>query len=530
MIYLIALLSGAIFGLSCMIPWLMPLAFIAEAPFIAVLIKKCEAKIRPRKAYLLGFINAIGFYVVSWYWFICTYPLEHLGLKPGQAVLMICVCWFGLTLMQGSTVAFISLNSRLLFTKRSLVPVIFALLWMIFEFLMNLTFAGVPFHTVSLSVCEFLPFIQSASLFGSSFISFITVLINGYFALAILEIRENGIKAATFVKPIAIGLSVLIINTGFGVFSIALDQNRDKEENKLSASVIQAVLTTSEKYFWTAKESFDSYMKVTVDAVANAETRPDFILWPETVINSYLLDNPYLLSDIKELARISGAVVLVGTLVYDSESGQDYNSVIAVFPDGTVEEEGYSKQKLVPFGEFTPMAGVLGNIIPIIKELSVSDLKPGPGAQILESEKGNIGRLICYDSIYPAITFDSVRSGAEVIMIFTNDSWYGDSTEVTQHTRHAVLRAVEHRRWVIRDANSGISTLISPTGERICDLGVNEAGYLNVNAYTRQERTLYSYIGNTPTLIAFAVIALFAANKIYTLKIKKQDSDFTESK
>jgi hypothetical protein len=76
MIYIIALLSGAIFGLSCMIPWLMPLAFVAEAPFIAILIKKCEAKIRPRKAYLLGFINAIGFYVVSWYWFICTYPLE----------------------------------------------------------------------------------------------------------------------------------------------------------------------------------------------------------------------------------------------------------------------------------------------------------------------------------------------------------------------------------------------------------------------------------------------------------------------
>ena len=523
MLYLLSFAAGAIFALSCMIGWLMPLAFVAQAPFIAILIKKCEQKVKLRKAYLLGFLNAVGFFVVSWYWFICTYPLEHLGLDKPQAVLMICVCWFGLTLMQGSTVAFISFDTRLLFTKRKFVPVIFALLWMLFEFLMNQTFAGVPFNTVSLAVCEFLPFIQSASLFGASFISFLIVLVNGYVALIILDIKENGFDKKRILKPLCIALSIIVLNSTVGLILMGVDKGRDKKENAFSASIIQAGLTTSEKYFWTAKESFDSYMLVTHEALDDLESPPDFILWPETVINTYLFHSPSLLEEFKDLANKTGSIVLVGTLVYDEENDLDYNSVVAIYPDGSVEEEGYSKQKLVPFGEFTPLAGILGKIIPIIEEIAVSDLTPGPGPQLLETEKGVIGRLICYDSIYPAISRESVKDGADVLMLFTNDSWYGDSTEVTQHTRHAVLRAVENGRWCLRDANSGISALISPTGEVIDELGVNERGFLNVTAYTRDNMTLYTMIGDTAVLITALALIGFAVYKIYLIKSKKQN-------
>lgn len=523
MLYLLSILIGSVFALTCMIPWLMPLAFIAEAPFIAILIKKCEEKAKLRKIYLLGFLNAVGFFVVSWYWFICTYPLEHLGLDKPQAVLMICVCWFGLTLMQGSTVAFVSFDFRLLYTSRKFAPLIFALLWMVFEFLMNQTFAGVPFNTVSLAVCEFLPFIQSASLFGAVFISFLIVLVNGYASLIILDIKENGFDKKRILKPLCAALSVIVLNSAVGLVLTGIDKSRDKEENAFSASVIQAGLTTSEKYFWTARESFESYMLVTHEALSVLETSPDFILWPETVINTYLLDNPSLLEEFKELASETGSIVLVGTLVYDYENDLDYNSVIAIYPDGSVEEEGYSKQKLVPFGEFTPLAGVLGKIIPIIEEIAVSDLTPGPGPQLLETDKGVIGRLICYDSIYPAISRESVKTGAEVLMLFTNDSWYGDSTEVTQHTRHAVLRAVENGRWCIRDANSGISALISPTGEVLDELGVNERGFLNVTAYTRNNTTLYTVIGDSAVLISALALIGFAVYKIYLIKSKKQN-------
>lgn len=522
MLFLISFFSGVVFALSCMIPWLMPLAFVAQAPFIALLIKKCEQKIKLRKIYGLGFINAIGFFVMSWYWFMCTYPLEHLGLTKGQAVLMICVCWFGLTIMQGSTVAFIALDLRLLFTSRKLAPIIYALLWMLFEFLMNQTFAGVPFNTVSLAVCEFLPFIQSASIFGASFISFLIVLINGYVALIILDVRENGFDIKNIKAPLCTILSIIIVNTTLGVVLMGIDKGRDKDENAFTASIIQAGLTTSEKYFWTPRESFDSYILVTKEALEDIDTPADYILWPETVINTYLLNSPSLLQEFINLSAETGSIVLVGTMVYDHENDLDYNSVLAFYPDGTYEEEGYSKQKLVPFGEFTPLAGVLGKIIPIIEEIAVSDLTPGPGPQLLETPKGVIGRLICYDSIYPAISRESAKDGAEVFMLFTNDSWYGDSTEVTQHTRHAVLRAVENGRWCLRDANSGISALISPTGEVLDELGVNERGYLNVTTYTRDNTTIYTLLGDTWIYINFATLLAFSIYKFVIIKKAKQ--------
>ena len=42
-------------------------------------------------------------------------------------------------------------------------------------------------------------------------------------------------------------------------------------------------------------------------------------------------------------------------------------------------------------------------------------------------ECANIGALICFDSIYEELAIDSVRDGAEVLAIVTNDSWFFDS-------------------------------------------------------------------------------------------------------
>jgi len=74
------------------------------------------------------------------------------------------------------------------------------------------------------------------------------------------------------------------------------------------------------------------------------------------------------------------------------------------------------------------------------------------------------GVLVCYEDIFPALARDSVRSGAEVLAVMTNNGWFGEGGAAYQHSAHSVLRAIENRRPVIRCGNGGWSGWIDEYG------------------------------------------------------------------
>ena len=82
---------------------------------------------------------------------------------------------------------------------------------------------------------------------------------------------------------------------------------------------------------------------------------------------------------------------------------------------------------------------------------------------------GKIGMLICYEGVFPSITNDTVRRGAEVLVNITNDAWFGRSSAPYQHFACYVFRAVETDRYVLRAANTGISAIIDPRGRKRTD-------------------------------------------------------------
>lgn len=91
------------------------------------------------------------------------------------------------------------------------------------------------------------------------------------------------------------------------------------------------------------------------------------------------------------------------------------------------------------------MPGLIKAVLPFLAEMNMfSDaLVPGTSSELFETEHGKIGGLVCFDSIYETLTLSSVRDGANLMILSTNDSWYRDSAAVYQHNGHAVLRAVE---------------------------------------------------------------------------------------
>ncbi len=501
---LIFIASAFITALTLVFPKLAFLSYFCIAPAIYLLLKKCETRLKKRTAYLYGFIWFFVYYFVIYHWFLYLYPLEFAGVTPAMGALIVGLCWLGLTLLQTVVSAFVFPIFALLQKHKVLSPLLFACIWTLFEYAQGLTWAGVPWARIALTQTEYLPMIQSAGLFGSLFLSFLVVLVNGYFALAFYSYKSVGIKHIHVRVFAGISACLLLLNFTFGTIKLLLHKEESRES--FSAALIQGNVSSSDKWSLSGPEALELYIKLTYDA--SSKKKLDIVLWPETAINFSLLEYGSYTEEIKTLSKDTGAVIFVGTFVseYDEsapEKDKQYNAIVAFFPDGTVENQPYYKRRPVPFGEYMPMGELFMTLLPPLASLNLTDneISKGSSSAICQTEHGAFGRLVCFDSIYQELARKSTSDGAEVLLLSTNDSWYMDSSAVYQHNSHAQLRAVENNRWLLRAANTGISTVITSTGKTVRALAPLEQGYIIDEAYKTQSRSLYSYIGDVWVLL-----------------------------
>jgi len=59
----------------------------------------------------------------------------------------------------------------------------------------------------------------------------------------------------------------------------------------------------------------------------------------------------------------------------------------------------------------------------------------------------------------------SVRAGAQVLVVQTNNATFGHTSETYQQLAMSRLRAIEHGRYVLQVATSGKSAVIGPDGD-----------------------------------------------------------------
>ncbi len=508
MIYLILIGSALLTSLTLQYDFLWLLSYVAMAPFFYLLIGMTEEKRRYRTLYKYALVWMLVYHLSVYTFFWKMYPLESVGFSKPTAFFVVVFCQIGLSLLQTLPMAFIGPLFRLFYRHRKLSPVLFAALWVILEWSQGFTWAGVPFLRLSLSQTSFLSAMQSASLFGSLFLSFLTALVNGCVGIGFYYLHINGkhCKAVRLFPLLGIGL--ISLNLGFGLVRIAAYSEEKSEQ--IPVALIQGNIGSLEK--WTdesLKQTVDIHLELIREAVDKSGAK--IVLLPETALNFNLLSDRHLLEQMlfSDLAAETDAILFIGTFTTRVTDGElrEYNSVIAFFPDGTIEETPYDKRHLVPFGEYVPMKGLIETLLPFLTELNLfeEELSPGEDPVILSTEYGKVGRLICFDSIYDTLTRDSVREGAEILFLSTNDSWYTDSSAVRMHNDHAKLRAVESGRYVLRAANTGISSILTPLGASTAELGALEKGYVVGTAVFSDSRTVYSYIGNVIVLFCFAV-------------------------
>lgn len=332
------------------------------------------------------------------------------------------------------------------------------------------------------------------------------------------NVRKNIGHTGVRYLPLAAAFLVLLSNGVYGLLCLSHVPSSEEKE-PIKVALIQGNLASGDKWADdSAEHSVELYSALTREACAQGDI--GMVLWPETVLTFPVRNNSYYDGLLRELASETGAVLLVGALdtVFNSKTGQTdvYNAMLAYAPDGTRSDSVYYKRHLVPFGEYVPMAELIRTVLPQLSDMNLlnDDLTHGTEPTLIPTQWGNVGSLICFDSIYETLTLDSVRNGAGLIALITNDSWYLDSAAVYQHNGHAVLRAVENGRYVARAANTGISSIITPKGEITELLEPLKEGYVIGDVRFSDETTPYVRVGNIIVLCSFIYIGTIVLWKL----------------
>lgn len=514
--------SALLVGLTVIFPQVGLLEWVALIPaFLVILTHLPDPTVRLRRLYGMGFSFFWAFYIVNFYWLICLYPLDFVGMDKGSAIFVVLFGWLGLSAFQAVGAALIFpllgwLTRGKTLSRLPLVhPFLFAALWTVWEWLQaHSGWAGVPWARLPLGQAETLITLQSAAYFGSYFVTFLILSVNGVLAYLLLHPHRRWVCLA-----VAVGL--FFGNVGLGGIRLL---TRTHASETVAVAAVQGNISSHEDYALGAVSAAkEVYGNLTREAAAKGA---DIVVWPETALVVSLDSSPNTRRFVIELAQECNVILLVGAFTdVPAGNGQLYNSMVAVLPDGTVHDVVYNKRNPVPFGEFVPYRDFIMKVVPPLGEIAMlsEDIPAGEDSVVFDTDLADLGSIICFDSIYEDNVLDSVRNGAEILCVSTNDSWFRDSRGVWMHRAQSQLRAIETGRCVVRAANTGVSCIISPEGEILDELGPYITGNSMADVYACEETTLYVAMGNVFVYLCAAFVGGWVALSVWEHRRNRRD-------
>src|SRR5690606_22333681 len=124
-----------------------------------------------------------------------------------------------------------------------------------------------------------------------------------------------------------------------------------------------------------------------------------------------------------------------------------------------------------------------------------------------------VGLQICYEVAYDYVGRQTVERGAQLLVVPTNNAWYGPGEMTYQKLAMSRLRAVEHGRATVVAATSGVSAIVRPDGSVVRSSGLFTSEILVGTLPLRDTTTVASVVGPWPerVIVAAGVAALAMA-------------------
>ena len=445
------------------------------------------------EAALRGLLFGVAFYLFSTPW-IYTVMHQYGPLPPWEAAGVM-----ALMILAASPyfVAFTLCVTWIARHDKKLAILASPFLWVALELARaRMPDIGFPWNLLGYAASGNLALLQLASVAGIYGLSFVVAVYNAVVVWLIGCLvgwlpRRRGQTNSHLPGAVLAGFTVLLL-------AVALIGPRFVPTAQASqvAHLVQTDLPQSMEYpaNWDALHAGDMSE---LDRISIAAGQKDhgLVVWPE-VPAPLSLSQADFARRAQEIARNSQSDFLLGVIGW--EPGADgrlaaYNSAALLDPQGR-EEFHYDKIHLVPFSEYVPWRDFFW----FAQNLTglAGDFRSGTRYAVGNLPGGRFSVFICYEAVFPNDVRQFVLDGANLLINISNDGWFGRSSAPAQHLQMARVRAVEHRRWLLRDTNNGYTVSVDPYGRVVARLPVDVRAELDASYAFRSDITFYTRWGD----------------------------------
>ena len=532
-------------------PWRSVFAWFGLVPLLwAVLSVHTREAPRPlRRAFLLSYLCGVLWYCGNCYWIRDT--MMHYGDMPAGAPTLLLLgfslvlgLYFGLF---GLAIALVQRATGSARLALAAAPVV----WTALELAAS-RITSVPWDQLGYSQVDNGLVNQLAPWTGVYGISFVLVAVNALLAGGMLAGTEGlGTKGLGTVglgtRRLVSGIVGVVVAVG-GMAGLLVQPPR--AAGNATAVLIQPNLDVGSEDTWPgaewgqhmadftrlAGEECKTYIAgIPQTGAASGEivcppypTHPDLVAWPESPA-PYAEADPRFEQGMAAIARTVQAPLVVGSVGMEyagqEHAWHDYNSALVFNPDGT-RDGRYDKIHLVPFGEYIPFKDVLV----FARKLTgrVAEFTRGSERKVFHLNGHRYGVFICYEAVFADEVREFPRLGAEVLVNLSDDGWYGDTSAPWQHLNMARMRAIENRRWILRDTNSGVTAAIDPEGRVRQSIPRHQEDALPAQYGFRDDMTFYTVHGDVFAW-ACAILGLGVVGWAYLASLRRTSQNKVRS-
>jgi apolipoprotein N-acyltransferase len=462
-----------------------------------------------RNGLILGFITGIVSYTGILYWIV--YVIVNYGYLPYYAGI------FVMLLLAAYLSIYIALFAAgiVYFAGKGIHEIVIApVLWTCLEYGKSYLFTGFPWENLAYSQYLYTALIQVVDITGTYGLSFIIVLVN----VIIFDIFSEKFKGTRPVAEMALCCTVMLIIFSYGYLRLHQIDEKLRTAESMDVTIIQGNIDQHIK--WDPRFQMETINVYNELSLQKKSSRPGLMVWPETAAPFFFQEFNELRSRIVNIAQMSGEWLLFGGPSYLRKcTGSDdcisyLNSAFLLSPAGKLTDR-YDKVHLVPYGEYVP----LRRMFPFISKLAVGggDFHSGNGYNPLTLGNKKLGVLICYEGIFSDASRTYKNMGVDLLVNITNDAWFGRTSAPYQHLSMTVFRAVENRLYLIRSANTGISSLIEPTGRIIVKTDLFTKSRLRDNVRFINYKTFYTAYGDI-----FVIICLISLICCFLITLRRK--------
>lgn len=495
--YILVIISGiltafafpTVFG-DIYVPNLGFLAWFSLAPLFYVVRDK-----GPRASFLLTFLCSGVYYSISLCWLykaLNTYG--HLSPVVSVAVLLLLVVIISAYIaLAPMFAAFVERRTNI--SRFWTIPIF----WVALEFARNyVPCNGFPWGNITNTQFAFLPVIQITDVVGIFGLTYIMLLVNCACGLLIIPYWRRCDAPATRSAKLMFVTLLVVVTLIYGYWRIYDVTGKQEGWKSIRAALLQGNIPQDEK--WVEGHEMAQLQPYINFTKVLANTNVDLIVWPEAsypwILQSQEMKLDPVLIGTSDVKKDRDPYLLLGALISDKKTNGKrklYNSMLLADKNGDILGR-YSKAHLVPFGEYVPYRKFLFFAKKLVAP--IGNFEPGASVDPMFTDGYQIGGLVCYEDVFPEISAEHTRKGANLLAVVTNDAWYGRSSAAFQHLAISVFRAVENRRWLIRSANSGVSAVVDAIGRIISQTDIFEKGMIVSNVRLGEGLSLYTRFGN----------------------------------